>query len=73
MFRSLFAALCAASLLAAVAPAQPPASPEPPEPASERHGLEGEAIGYLALPALLVLVLLVGLLVGGGEEEPDSP
>ena len=73
MFRSLFAALCAASLLAAAAPAQPPASPEPPEPASESRGLEGEAVGYLALPALLVLVLLVGLLVGGGDEEPDSP
>jgi hypothetical protein len=61
------------SLIAAAVPAQPPEGAEAPESARERRGLEGEVVGYLAVPALLVLVLIVGLLVGGGEEEPDSP
>jgi hypothetical protein len=60
------AAAVAAGALATGAIGQPPA----PEQAG-RRGLEGEALGYLAVPVLLVLTLGAGLLVGG--EEPDSP
>ena len=72
MPRRLTAALCAFALIAAPAAAQPPEDPDPAEQ-PERRGLEGELIGYLAVPALLVLVLLAGLLVGGGDERPESP
>jgi hypothetical protein len=65
--------LLVASLALAAAPvaAQPPA----PQPAEERSGgLEGEVIGYLALPVLLVLVVAIGFLIGGEDEDmPASP
>ncbi len=73
MVRHFLGACCACALGAApIAAAQPPADPAPPAE-QRRPNLEGEAIGYLAVPALLVLVLIVGLLVGGGDEEPESP
>jgi hypothetical protein len=40
-----------------------------PEP---RSGLEGEAIGYLSIPILLVLILVIGVALGGDEEESAS-
>jgi hypothetical protein len=70
--RSPVAALSALSLAAAPAIAQAPDAPEP-APEQRRRGLEGEAIGYLAVPVLLVLTIVAGLLVGGGDEEPESP
>ena len=75
MSRSLFAAVAAFSLIVSPAAAQTPGAPEPAPQSGQggRRGLEGEALGYLALPALLVLTLLAGLLVGGGEEIPASP
>ena len=72
MLKSLFAMFAAVSLIAATVPAQPSASTDPTPPRS--RNLEGEAIGYLAIPALLVLVLIVGLLIGsGGDETAESP
>jgi hypothetical protein len=72
--RSLLIAFSAVSLAAAPAvAAQAPEPPPPPAEARDPPRLEGEAIGYLAVPVLLVLVVIVGLLVGGGGEEPDSP
>lgn len=75
MLSKLLAALCALSVAAAPAAAQSSPAPEPePSPApEERPNLEGEAIGYLAVPVLLVLTIIVGLLIGGGDEEPESP
>ena len=73
MPRKLLSCLSALSLAAAPAAAQSPDPAERPAEETRSPSLEGEAIGYLAVPALLVLVLIVGLLVGGGDEEPDSP
>lgn len=70
--RPVFAATVLA-LAAAPLAAQPPAAP--PAEQGDRPNLEGEAIGYLAVPALLVLVVLIGVLVGSGGEDdmPVSP
>ena len=74
MNRTRLAAL-ALTLAAAPLAAQPPAPPPPPPAEQDApRNMEGEAIGYLAVPALLVLVVLIGVLVGGGEEDmPVSP
>ena len=71
MHRLVLAA--AALALAAALPAQPPAAP--PAEQGPRPNLEGEAMGYLAVPALLVLVVLIGVLIGSGGDEdmPVSP
>ncbi len=75
MRRPGFLSLIAAFALAAapVAAQEPPPRPQPAEP----RGIPGEAIGYLALPALLVLVLLIGVVLGVDsdpfEDEPVSP
>ena len=68
--------LAAAALAASPALAQetpPPAQPE----RAERRGLEGEAIGYLAVPVLLVVVLLIGIVLGVDsdpiDDKPTSP
>jgi len=66
--------LCLAILLTLAVPlaAKPPAAPAAQD---APRNMEGEAIGYLAIPALLVLAVLIGVLVGGGGEDdmPASP
>jgi hypothetical protein len=53
--------------------ASPVAAQQAPAPAIEgqaQHGrLEGEVLGYLALPILLVLTAVIGFAIGGDEEE----
>jgi hypothetical protein len=73
VLQRFFIAVCVASLAMAPASAQSP-DPSPPEVEDQRPpSLEGELTGYLALPVLLVLVVIVGVLVGGGEEVAESP
>lgn len=48
------------------------APPAPPSDEGQRSGMEGEATGYLAVAGLLVLTIIVGFLLGGGET-PESP
>jgi len=75
LLRRSLVALLAASLAAAPLAAQPDEAAAPPaEEQSESRGLEGEVLGYLALPVLAVLVAAIGFALGGGnEEQPASP
>lgn len=76
ILRRLTTALVASSIAVAPAGAAAQAPAEPPaEPSTERRrsgSLEGEALGYLAVPILLVLVIVAGLLVGGGDGETPA-
>jgi len=71
--RKLLAAAAALSIASAPAAAQPPQTGEPQqqEEHADEGNMKGELWGYLALPALIVLVLLIAVLAG--EEEPASP
>jgi lipopolysaccharide export LptBFGC system permease protein LptF len=71
--RKLFAAVAALSLTAAPVAAQPPQATETQQEAEDRDGgLEGELWGYLALPALIVVILLIAVAMGE-EEDSVSP
>jgi hypothetical protein len=71
--RTLIAAAAAAlSLAAAPVAAQPDPSSGPERQEEARDGnMKGELWGYLALPVLIVIILLIA--VAAGDEEPKSP
>ena len=74
--RKLIAAVVSLSLAAAPATAQPPqgAAPTAQDGADADGGgnMKGELWGYLALPALIVVILLIAVL-RGEDEDPISP
>ena len=67
----ILACFAALSLAASSALAQPPQDQSAP-PESADDGLSGEVWGYLALPALIVVVLLIAAL-RGEDEKSISP
>ena len=75
MFSKCLAAFGALSIATVPALAQPQApEPAPTADAQRGGGLRGEVLGYLAFPALLVLVILAGVVFAGGDEDmPASP
>ena len=71
--RKFLAAAAAFSLAAAPSAAQPPQGNEATEARNDEDGgLEGEKWAYLALPAIIVVILLIALL-GGEDEGAISP
>jgi|GEM_PF-3170772 len=72
--RKLLAAAASLSLAAAPVAAQPAPGTEPQQEQERSDGgsLKGERWGYYALPAIIVLILLIAVL-GVGDEDPASP
>jgi hypothetical protein len=67
--RKLFAATASLSLAAAPASAQPPQETDAQQNEDEADGrnMKGELWGYLALPAIIVVILLIAVLRGEDE------
>lgn len=71
MLARTLAALAALSLAAAPVAAQPAPAADPAPEQAQGSTLRGEAVGYVLLPLLVLLVVLVAALKG--DEEPHSP
>lgn len=72
--RKLLAAIASLSLAASPAAAQPPQDTGAQQNEDEADGgnMKGELWGYLALPAIIVVILLIAVL-RGEDEDSISP